>query len=66
MTNWIIGHTERFRAAAERAQPSATTSSAFGTTDIGWTLLGIRDGRGLYRGWTRRMLVEGSPAGTYR
>ena len=31
MTNWIIGHTDRFRAAATQR-----SISAFGTSDIGW------------------------------
>jgi dipeptidyl aminopeptidase/acylaminoacyl peptidase len=35
MTNWIVGHTDRFRAAA--AQRSISNNiSAFGTSDIGW------------------------------
>jgi dipeptidyl aminopeptidase/acylaminoacyl peptidase len=35
MTNWIIGHTDRFTAAA--AQRSISNNvSAFGTSDIGW------------------------------
>src|SRR5437868_1803033 len=35
MTNWIVGHTDRFRAAV--AQRSISNNvSAFGTSDIGW------------------------------
>jgi len=35
MTNWIVGHTDRFKAAA--AQRSISNNiSAFGTSDIGW------------------------------
>lgn len=35
MTNWIIGHTDRFRAAATQRSVS-NNISAFGTSDIGW------------------------------
>ncbi len=35
MTNWIIGHTDRFRAAAT-ARSISNNVSAFGTSDIGW------------------------------
>ena len=35
MTNWIIGHTDRFRAAATQRSIS-NNISAFGTSDIGW------------------------------
>ncbi len=35
MTNWIIGHTDRFRAAATQRCVSNNVSS-FGTSDIGW------------------------------
>jgi dipeptidyl aminopeptidase/acylaminoacyl peptidase len=35
MTNWIIGHTTRFRAAATQRSIS-NNISAFGTSDIGW------------------------------
>ena len=35
MTNWIIGHTDRFRAAATQRSISNNVS-AFGTSDIGW------------------------------
>jgi dipeptidyl aminopeptidase/acylaminoacyl peptidase len=35
MTNWIIGHTTRFRAAATQRSISNNVS-AFGTSDIGW------------------------------
>src|SRR2546426_5999594 len=35
MTNWIVGHTERFRAAATQRSISNNVS-AFGTSDIGW------------------------------
>jgi dipeptidyl aminopeptidase/acylaminoacyl peptidase len=35
MTNWIIGHTARFRAAAT-ARSISNNVSAFGTSDIGW------------------------------
>jgi len=35
MTNWIVGHTDRFRAAATQRSISNNTS-AFGTSDIGW------------------------------
>jgi dipeptidyl aminopeptidase/acylaminoacyl peptidase len=35
MTNWIVGHSDRFKAAA--AQRSISNNiSAFGTSDIGW------------------------------
>jgi dipeptidyl aminopeptidase/acylaminoacyl peptidase len=35
MTNWIIGHTDRF-AAAVTARSIANNLSSFGTSDIGW------------------------------
>jgi len=35
MTNWIVGHTTRFRAAATQRSIS-NNISAFGTSDIGW------------------------------
>jgi dipeptidyl aminopeptidase/acylaminoacyl peptidase len=35
MTNWIVGHTDRFRAAATQRSIS-NNISAFGTSDIGW------------------------------
>jgi len=35
MTNWIVGHTDRFRAAATQRSISNNVS-AFGTSDIGW------------------------------
>ncbi len=35
MTNWIIGHTDRFKAAATQRSIS-NNISAFGTSDIGW------------------------------
>ena len=35
MTNWVIGHTDRFRAAATTRSISNNVS-AFGTSDIGW------------------------------
>jgi len=35
MTNWIIGHTNRFRAAVTQRSIS-NNISAFGTSDIGW------------------------------
>jgi dipeptidyl aminopeptidase/acylaminoacyl peptidase len=35
MTNWIIGHTDRFRAAATQRSIS-NNISAFGVSDIGW------------------------------
>ena len=35
MTNWILGHTDRFRAAATQRSISNNVS-AFGTSDIGW------------------------------
>lgn len=35
MTNWILGHTRRFRAAATQRSIS-NNISAFGTSDIGW------------------------------
>ena len=35
MTNWVIGHTDRFRAAATQRSISNNVS-AFGTSDIGW------------------------------
>ncbi|HET8569161.1 MAG TPA: S9 family peptidase [Candidatus Limnocylindria bacterium] len=35
MTNWIVGHTERFKAAATQRSIS-NNISAFGTSDIGW------------------------------
>jgi len=35
MTNWIIGHTDRFRAAVTQRSIS-NNISAFGTSDIGW------------------------------
>lgn len=43
MTNWIVGHTDRFRAAA--AQRSISNNiSAFGTSDIGWHFWGFEMG----------------------
>jgi dipeptidyl aminopeptidase/acylaminoacyl peptidase len=35
MTNWIVGHTDRFRAAATQRSIS-NNISAFGVSDIGW------------------------------
>ena len=35
MTNWAVGHTDRFRAAATQRSIS-NNISAFGTSDIGW------------------------------
>jgi dipeptidyl aminopeptidase/acylaminoacyl peptidase len=35
MTNWIVGHTDRFKAAATQRSIS-NNISAFGTSDIGW------------------------------
>ncbi|MDP9245532.1 MAG: S9 family peptidase [Chloroflexota bacterium] len=35
MTNWIVGHTDRFKAAATQRSISNNVS-AFGTSDIGW------------------------------
>ena len=35
MTNWIIGHTDRF-AAAVSARSISNNMSSFGTSDIGW------------------------------
>ncbi len=35
MTNWIIGHTDRF-AAAVTARSISNNMSSFGTSDIGW------------------------------
>jgi dipeptidyl aminopeptidase/acylaminoacyl peptidase len=35
MTNWVIGHTDRFRAAATQRSIS-NNISAYGTSDIGW------------------------------
>ncbi|HEV8536787.1 MAG TPA: S9 family peptidase [Candidatus Limnocylindria bacterium] len=35
MTNWIVGHTDRFRAAVTQRSVS-NNISAFGTSDIGW------------------------------
>ena len=35
MTNWVVGHTDRFRAAVTQRSIS-NNISAFGTSDIGW------------------------------
>jgi dipeptidyl aminopeptidase/acylaminoacyl peptidase len=35
MTNWVVGHTDRFKAAATQRSIS-NNISAFGTSDIGW------------------------------
>jgi dipeptidyl aminopeptidase/acylaminoacyl peptidase len=35
MTNWVVGHTERFKAAVTQRSISNNVS-AFGTSDIGW------------------------------
>ena len=35
MTNWVVGHTDRFRAAVTQRSISNNVS-AFGTSDIGW------------------------------
>jgi dipeptidyl aminopeptidase/acylaminoacyl peptidase len=35
MTNWIVGHTDRFRAAATQRSISDNVA-AYGTSDIGW------------------------------
>jgi dipeptidyl aminopeptidase/acylaminoacyl peptidase len=35
MTNWVVGHTDRFRAAATQRSIS-NNISAYGTSDIGW------------------------------
>lgn len=43
MTNWIIGHTDRFRAAAT-ARSISNNISAFGTSDIGWHFWGYEMG----------------------
>ncbi len=43
MTNWIVGHTDRFRAAATQRSISNNVS-AFGTSDIGWHFWGYEMG----------------------
>ncbi|HEY6958542.1 MAG TPA: S9 family peptidase [Candidatus Limnocylindria bacterium] len=43
MTNWIIGHTDRFRAAATQRSISNNVS-AFGVSDIGWHFWGYEMG----------------------
>ena len=43
MTNWIVGHTDRFRAAATQRSIS-NNISAFGTSDIGWHFWGFEMG----------------------
>ena len=39
MTNWIVGHTDRFKAAVTQRSISNNVS-AFGTSDIGWHFWG--------------------------
>jgi dipeptidyl aminopeptidase/acylaminoacyl peptidase len=43
MTNWIVGHTDRFRAAATQRSISNNVS-AFGVSDIGWHFWGYEMG----------------------
>ncbi|HET7699552.1 MAG TPA: S9 family peptidase [Candidatus Limnocylindria bacterium] len=43
MTNWIVGHTTRFRAAATQRSIS-NNISAFGVSDIGWHFWGYEMG----------------------
>jgi len=59
MTNWIVGHTDRFRAAAT-ARSISNNISAFGTSDIGWHFWGYEMGEA--SPWMDpQKLVERSP-----
>jgi dipeptidyl aminopeptidase/acylaminoacyl peptidase len=59
MTNWIVGHTDRFRAAAA-ARSISNNVSAFGTSDIGWHFWGYEHGEA--SPWSNpERLVERSP-----
>jgi dipeptidyl aminopeptidase/acylaminoacyl peptidase len=59
MTNWIVGHTDRFRAAAT-ARSISNNISAFGTSDIGWHFWGYEMGDA--SPWVNpQKLVERSP-----
>ena len=59
MTNWIVGHTDRFRAAAT-ARSISNNISAFGTSDIGWHFWGYEMGEA--SPWVDpQKLVERSP-----
>lgn len=59
MTNWIVGHTDRFRAAAT-ARSISNNISAFGTSDIGWHFWGYEMGDA--SPWVNpQRLVERSP-----
>ena len=59
MTNWIVGHTDRFRAAATQRSISNNVS-AFGTSDIGWHFWEYEHGDA--RPWENaKTLVERSP-----
>ena len=59
MTNWIVGHTDRFRAAATQRSISNNVS-AFGTSDIGWHFWEYEHGDATPWG-NAKTLVERSP-----
>jgi len=58
MTNWIVGHTDRFRAAVTQRSISNNVS-AFGTSDIGWHFWECEHGATPWR--DAQKLVERSP-----
>jgi len=59
MTNWIVGHTDRFKAAVTQRSIS-NNISAFGTSDIGWHFWQFEMGDATP--WRdERKLVERSP-----
>ncbi|MEA2662444.1 MAG: hypothetical protein QOH08_2016 [Chloroflexota bacterium] len=59
MTNWIVGHTDRFKAAVTQRSIS-NNISAFGTSDIGWHFWGYEMG-GAAPWRDAHRLVERSP-----
>jgi dipeptidyl aminopeptidase/acylaminoacyl peptidase len=60
MTNWIVGHTERFKAACTQ-RSICNWLSFYGTSDIGWRFapeeVGSRPWRGLAEYWKRSPLA---------
>ncbi|HEX4743535.1 MAG TPA: S9 family peptidase [Candidatus Limnocylindria bacterium] len=58
MTNWIVGHTDRFKAAVTQRSISNNVS-AFGTSDIGWHFWECEHGATPWR--DPEKLIERSP-----
>jgi dipeptidyl aminopeptidase/acylaminoacyl peptidase len=58
MTNWIVGHTDRFKAAVTQRSIS-NNISAFGTSDIGWHFWECEHGATPWR--DAEKLIERSP-----